>query len=295
MAYLNFSWVLEGSLAAAQGPTSRRDLIFLKLQDIRSIVRMEERTISGEALELEDLYEPVPDYTAPNLDQIHRMVTFIEAEIETWEHPVVVTCQAGLGRTGTVLASYLVYVGYKPEDAMKLIRELRPGSIETADQEDAIKRYHEHLQAQERERTKTDPVEWTHEAFARLKAVPLIARPLARNTVEKFTREHGMWRVTTMVMDENKQAMIDADTFDIDTMLVMFKELQTKQIQAAAEGVDGLTPEMRKFIEEAKASGVTRCPIRDMEAKAEKCPVEFKTATPEEAKRAVEQFMADSD
>ena len=152
MAYLNFSWVLEGSLAAAQGPTSRRDLIFLKLQDIRSIVRMEERTISGEALELEDLYEPVPDYTAPNPDQIHRMVTFIEAEIETWEHPVVVTCQAGLGRTGTVLASYLVYVGYKPEDAMKLIRELRPGSIETADQEDAIKRYHEHLQAQERER-----------------------------------------------------------------------------------------------------------------------------------------------
>ncbi len=150
-------------------------------------------------------------------------------------------------------------------------------------------------QAQERERTKTDPVEWTHEAFARLKAVPLIARPLARNTVEKFTREHGMWRVTTMVMDENKQAMIDADTFDIDTMLVMFKELQTKQIQAAAEGVDGLTPEMRKFIEEAKASGVTRCPIRDMEAQAEKCPVEFKTATPEEAKRAVEQFMADSD
>ena len=152
MAYLNFSWVLEGTLAAAQGPTSRRDLIFLKLQDIRSIVRMQEGTISGEALEMEDLYEPVPDFTPPHLDQIHRMVTFIEAEIETWEHPVVVTCQAGMGRTGTVLASYLVYVGYKPEDAMKRIRELRPGSIQTADQEDAIKRYYEHLQVQERER-----------------------------------------------------------------------------------------------------------------------------------------------
>ncbi len=150
-------------------------------------------------------------------------------------------------------------------------------------------------QAQTRERTETDPVEWTLEAFARLKAVPLIARPLARNTVEKFTREAGMWRVTTMVMDDNKQAMIDADTFDVDTMLVMFKELQTKQIQAAAEGVDGMTPEMRKFIEEAKASGVTRCPIRDMEAQAEKCPVDFKTVTPEEARQAMEQFMAESD
>ncbi|MCH8225975.1 MAG: dual specificity protein phosphatase family protein [Chloroflexi bacterium] len=152
MAYLNFSWILEDSLAAAQGPTTRRDLIFLQLQDIRAIVRMEENTISGEALEMVDLYEPVPDYTAPSLEQIHRMVTFIEAEIETWEHPVVVTCQAGLGRTGTVLASYLVYVGYKPEDAIKLIRNLRPGSIQTADQEDSIKRYHEYLQDRERER-----------------------------------------------------------------------------------------------------------------------------------------------
>lgn len=152
MAYLNFSWILEDSLAAAQGPTTRRDLIFLQLQDIRAIVRMEENTISGEALEMVDLYEPVPDYTAPSMEQIHRMVTFIEAEIETWEHPVVVTCQAGLGRTGTVLASYLVYVGYKPEDAIKLIRNLRPGSIQTADQEDSIKRYHEYLQDRERER-----------------------------------------------------------------------------------------------------------------------------------------------
>jgi nucleotide-binding universal stress UspA family protein len=148
---------------------------------------------------------------------------------------------------------------------------------------------------QSRERIETDPIEWTIEGFARLKAVPLIARPLARNTVEKFARENGMYRVTTMVMDDNKQAMIEADTFDMDTMLVMFKELQTKQIQAAAEGLDGITPEMRKFIEEAKASGVTRCPIRDMEEQADACPVDFKTVTPEEAKKAVEQFMAESE
>ena len=125
--------------------------------------------------------------------------------------------------------------------------------------------------------------------------MPLIARPLARNTVEKFARENDMWRVTTMVMDENKQAMIEADTFDLDTMLVMFKELQTKQIQAAAEGVDGLTPEMRKFIEEAKANGVTRCPIRDIEEQADQCPVDFKTTSPEDARRAMEQFMAEGE
>ncbi len=144
---------------------------------------------------------------------------------------------------------------------------------------------------QTRERTLADPVVWTHEAFDRLSAVPLVARPLARNTVEKFAKEHGVWRVTTEVMDENKEAMIAADTFDMDTMLVMFKELQTKQIRAAVEGVDGLTPEMRKFIEEAKAQGVTRCPIRDIEEQAEKCPVDLKMTSPAEAKAAVKKFI----
>jgi nucleotide-binding universal stress UspA family protein len=145
---------------------------------------------------------------------------------------------------------------------------------------------------QTRERTAQDPVVWSAEAFERLRAVPLVARPLARNTVERFAKEHGMWRVTTRVMDENKQAMVEADEFDMDTMLVMFRELQTKQIQAAAEGVDGLTPEMRKFIEEAKAQGITRCPIRDIEEKAGKCPVDLKTASPEQARSAMERYMA---
>src|SRR6267378_4518516 len=128
-----------------------------------------------------------------------------------------------------------------------------------------------------RERVVTDPIVWTQEAWQRLQLVPLIARPLARNTVERFARNHDIWRVTTAVMDDNKQAMIEADEFDIDTMMVMFTELRAKQ--------------MRAFIEEAKAQGITRCPIRDIEAKMDKCPVDMKTVTPEEAKRAVEKLL----
>ena len=142
-----------------------------------------------------------------------------------------------------------------------------------------------------RARVATDPVVWTEEAWARLQAVPLIARPLARNTVERFARNHAIWRVTTPVMDENKQAMIEADEFDVETMMVMFQELRAKQIRAEAEGGDALSPEMRAFIEEAKAQGITRCPIRDIEEKVGKCPVDFRGATPEEAKRAVEQLL----
>ena len=145
-----------------------------------------------------------------------------------------------------------------------------------------------------RPRVVTDPIVWTEEAWSRLQLVPLIARPLARNTVERFARNHDMWRVTTPVMDDNKQAMIEADEFDIDTMMVMFTELRAKQIRAEAEGaVDGLSPEMRQFIEEAKAAGITRCPIRDMEGMqdAEKCPVDLKLVSPADAKKAMERFL----
>jgi hypothetical protein len=142
-----------------------------------------------------------------------------------------------------------------------------------------------------RARVATDPIVWTEEGWQRLQLVPLIARPLARNTVERFARNHGIWRVTTHVMDDNKQAMIEADEFDIDTMMVMFTELRAKQIRAEAEGKDALSPEMRAFIEEAKAQGITRCPIRDIEEKMDKCPVDMKAVTPEDAKRAVEKLL----
>ncbi len=143
-----------------------------------------------------------------------------------------------------------------------------------------------------RARTAKDPIIWTQEAWDRIQLVPLIARPLARNTVERFARSHAIWRVTTPVMDDNKQAMIEADEFDAETMMVMFTELRAKQIRAEAEGGAGeLSPEMRKFIEDAKAAGITRCPVRDLESKMSACPVDFKTVTPEEAKAAVERLL----
>ncbi len=145
-----------------------------------------------------------------------------------------------------------------------------------------------------RPRAATDTIVWTEEAWARLRGVPLIARPLARSTVERFARKHGIWRVTTRVMDENKQAMIEADEFDAETMMTMFTELRARQIRAEAEGGSAISDEMRQFIEEAKAAGITRCPIRDIEAQMDKCPVDFATVTPEQARKAVEQYLETS-
>src|SRR5205814_4825987 len=81
-----------------------------------------------------------------------------------------------------------------------------------------------------RPRVATDPIVWTEESWQRLQLVPLIARPLPRNTVERFARNHDIWRVTTRVMDDNKQAMIEADQLDVETNLARVTALPANQI-----------------------------------------------------------------
>ncbi len=145
MQIMNFGWVLDDELAGSQGPASLDDLSFLYSQGVRAVVRMEERTIAantGNQFDLVDLFVPVPDFTPPDPDQILRMIEFIDRETAA-KRPVVVSCYAGIGRPGTVLACYLVHRGATPEDAINRIRELRQGSVQTPEQEAAVYGYAE--------------------------------------------------------------------------------------------------------------------------------------------------------
>ena len=54
---------------------------------------------------------------------------------------VVIHCHAGLGRTGLLAATFLVSMGLAAESAIETIRETRPGSIETIEQEKYIKEW----------------------------------------------------------------------------------------------------------------------------------------------------------
>lgn len=59
---------------------------------------------------------------------------------------VAVHCMLGHGRTGTMLACYLVKArALSGAAAIREIRRLRPGSIETREQEQAVIQFHQHL------------------------------------------------------------------------------------------------------------------------------------------------------
>ena len=141
--YMNFGWVLENELAGSQGPVSLQDLFFLYQQGVRAVIRMEERTIpadTGGYVDIVDMYVPVRDFTPPDQEQIDHMIAFIDQQLAE-ERPVVVSCYAGIGRTGTVLACYLVRRGATPAEAIDEVRRLRPRSIQTPEQEAAVYEY----------------------------------------------------------------------------------------------------------------------------------------------------------
>lgn len=136
-----FDWLIENKLAAMPYPQTRDAYLLLQSMGIRCILNLTEYLDEVPvALSIQVTHIPVPDLTAPTLEQLVNAVRLIESCLAD-ETPLAVHCVAGLGRTGTVLAAYLIAQGMTAEAAIRDIREWRPGSIETEDQEAILYEY----------------------------------------------------------------------------------------------------------------------------------------------------------
>src|SRR6476620_10563632 len=136
----NFSWIIDSRLAGSGIPMSKSQLDWLIKNGINVIVTVREVPLPKKWLE----------YIKSN------SVSYLHIKVEDYGHrqiadgkSVMVHCAAGKGRTGTILASYLLredpdLTSYQ---AIKKIRKLRPGSVQSETQEQAIAMYERYLRA----------------------------------------------------------------------------------------------------------------------------------------------------
>jgi atypical dual specificity phosphatase len=133
-------WVAPGVLGCAY-PRTERALAVLSGRGVRLLVNLHERPHEQARLGRHDLREvhlPVKDFAAPSPAQVERGVEAILGALAAGE-AAAVHCGGGLGRTGTLLACYLASgEGYGGGEAIRRVRALRPGSVETAAQAAAV-------------------------------------------------------------------------------------------------------------------------------------------------------------
>ena len=135
-----FTWVDKPHLAALALPESAEDLGWLRRNGVDVIISLTENPVARHWVNEAGLMVvnvPVPDMEPPTDRQLDHLLDTIR-KANAAKMGVAVHCGAGLGRTGTVLAAYLVTRGMSPREAIAKVRELRPGSVETAEQEWAV-------------------------------------------------------------------------------------------------------------------------------------------------------------
>jgi len=139
----NFSWLINGKLAGSGMPTSSTELEWVVKRGVKSIVTMTEESLPESWIKnIKYLHVPTEDLSAPDMEKIDNTVDYIHERIKNNE-PTMVHCAAGIGRTGTILACYLIkFHNLSAKDAIDNVRKERPGSIQSESQEIAIGLYH---------------------------------------------------------------------------------------------------------------------------------------------------------
>ncbi|KAF9567727.1 ATP dependent DNA ligase [Agrocybe pediades] len=151
-----FRWIIPYHLAVMSTPRNDEDINALASPPIgiRHVLTLTEETPLSESWfqgkQISNTFLPVPNYFPPSIEQMDLIMRLFDDDKKL---PILVHCGGGKGRAGTVIACYLAAYGFRkpqyeqdhPElsgpEAIASLRTLRPGSLETAQQEAFVSKW----------------------------------------------------------------------------------------------------------------------------------------------------------
>jgi len=150
----NFRFLIKGKLAGMAHP-GYRDTLPKVLEDlrhkgIRAIVSLDEEGLLDDVVAEHGFayrHYPIDDFCPPTIEQAKAFVKFVDEQLALG-HAVVAHCWAGIGRTGTLLACYLIHLGHPADEAKREVR--RFGGIESREQEDFLRQFESACRAENR-------------------------------------------------------------------------------------------------------------------------------------------------
>ncbi|HEV2139056.1 MAG TPA: dual specificity protein phosphatase family protein [Nitrososphaerales archaeon] len=140
-----FVWVEKARLAGSGYPASRGQLEWLIGQGVSSILSLTMDPLPKELVEglpVEAGHIPLEDHLAPDAESLDKGANYIIEKLKAGK-TVLVHCLAGEGRTGCILAAYLIMTRkISGDEAISILRAIKPSFVEYR-QEGAVRSYAE--------------------------------------------------------------------------------------------------------------------------------------------------------
>lgn len=137
-----------GRLALGPLPRSARDVAHIRAWDASLVLSLVEDAEAAQAgagpldrlfadAGLDCIRAPIADYQSPGIDFESAWPAYRRRALELLDAGgrVLTHCRGGRGRSGTIAAALLMAGGLSPDAAIGLVRNARPGAIETPEQE----------------------------------------------------------------------------------------------------------------------------------------------------------------